>query len=104
MKAIVEIGGTQHIVEIGQEIVINRVEVPVGDDVVCDRVLGIIEDGDKVKVGKPVIEKSKVVFEVAEHIRGPKVIAFKFKKRKDYHKKKGHRQDLTRLKVKDIKV
>jgi len=102
MKAIVEIGGSQHIVEVGGEIVINRVKVPIGEDIVCDKVLGIINENTK--VGMPVIKGAKVVFEVSEHLRGPKLIAFKFRKRKDYHRKKGHRQDLTRLKVKNIEV
>ncbi|MGQ9705762.1 MAG: 50S ribosomal protein L21 [bacterium] len=100
MKAIVEISGSQYVVEIGQEIIINRVMVPIGEGIVCDRVLGIIDES--MEVGTPVVEGAKVIFEVCEHLRGPKLIAFKFRKRKDYHRKKGHRQDLTRLKVKDI--
>jgi large subunit ribosomal protein L21 len=71
--------------------------------VTLDRVLFVANEG-KFSVGAPMVDKAAVVADVVEHIRGPKLIAFKMKRRKGYHRTVGHRQELTVLKVKEIKV
>ncbi len=70
-------------------------------EVILDKVLILNEDG-KLKFGQPFIPKASVTCEVLEEIRLPKVISFKFKRRKGYHRKKGHRQSVVRLRVKSI--
>ena len=62
----------------------------------------MIGDGDKVTFGNPVVDGAKVTLEVKEHLRGPKLIVFKMKRRKRYRLKKGHRQELTKVEVKAI--
>ena len=102
MYAIVQVGGLQHRVSPGETIETNELPTPVGKQVTLDQVL-LAQDGKALHVGRPVIKGAKVVCEVASHFRGPKVIAFKFRRRESYKKTKGHRQNLTRLLVKEIK-
>lgn len=82
---------------------VESLEVKAGEPVTFDRVLLVNNDG-KVVVGTPTVPQATIVADVVEHIRGPKVIAFKLKRRKGYRKKKGHRQELTVLKIKEIKA
>ena len=102
MYAIVQVGGLQHRVSPGETIETNELPTSVGKQVTLDQVL-LAQDGKALHVGRPVLKGAKVVCEVASHFRGPKVIAFKFRRRESYKKTKGHRQNLTRLLVKEIK-
>lgn len=70
-------------------------------EVKLDKILVLSEDG-KIKVGQPFIPKASVTCEILEEVRLPKVISFKFKRRKGYKRKKGHRQTVVRLRVKSI--
>ena len=63
----------------------------------------LTSDGKKVKAGTPTVKGAKVTAEVVEHARGPKIQVFKFKRRKNYRKKTGHRQDYTEIVIKDVK-
>ncbi len=102
MYAVVDFKGTQFRVEKDQTL-----EVPflkdkeIGTEIELDRVLFLKNDNDVV-VGKPVIEKSKVIAEVIAHKKAKKIIVFKKKRRKGYEKKQGHRQNYTEIKIKDI--
>ncbi len=101
MYALVEIKGKQYKVEKGSVVTVDRLKNTVGDTVEFDSVLMTSEDGD-VKVGQPYLKGVKVRATVTEEKKGKKVIIFKFKRRKNYKKKQGHRQKYSVLKIEDI--
>jgi large subunit ribosomal protein L21 len=103
MYAVLETGGKQYRVTPGDTLEIERLAVAAGQPFTFDRVLLVNNDG-KVSVGSPTVAEASVIVDVVEHKRGPKVIAFKMKRRKGYHKTVGHRQELTVVKVKEIKA
>jgi large subunit ribosomal protein L21 len=101
MYAIIQTGGKQYRVEKGSNIYVEKLVVEPGKEVVFDSVLAI-SDGDKVKVGNPTLKGAKVLAEVLDQTKGPKVIIFKKRSKKGYKKTIGHRQSLTEVKIKDI--
>ena len=103
MYAIVEINGQQFKVEQGQELFINHLrDAEEGQNVEFDKVL-LVDNEGAVTVGAPTVEGAKVVCEVINPlVKGDKVIVFKMKRRKDYRKKNGHRQQFTEVKVKSV--
>ena len=102
MYAIVEISGKQFKVEKDKFIYTDKIQPKSGKKVEFDNVLFISEKG-KVKIGKPTIKGSKVIGEVLSQLKDDKVIVFKKKRRKGYKVKNGHRQNLTKILIKDIK-
>ena len=100
---ILETGSKQYRVSSGDTLEIERLAVEAGQPVTFDRVLLVNNDG-KLSVGAPTVANASVVADVVEHIRGEKKIAFKMKRRKGFHKTIGHRQELTVVKIKEIKV
>jgi len=102
MYAIVDISGKQFKVTQDQQIFAPKMEGDAGASVEFDNVLLVDNDG-KVKVGSPKVKGAKVTAEILEHQKGDKVIVFKKKRRKGYKVKNGHRQDYTKLLIKDIK-
>ena len=100
---ILETGSKQYRVSTGDTLEIERLAVEAGQPVTFDRVLLVNTDG-QVAVGSPMVASATVVADVVEHIRGEKKIAFKMKRRKGYHKTSGHRQELTVVKIKEIKT
>lgn len=101
MYAIIEEGGRQHKVTAGDRIRIDR-EVKDGDKTVeLDRVLLIGGEGDP-KIGAPLVKGAKVVADVIGPVKGPKIDIYKYKRRKGYHKKQGHRQKYVEVRVKSI--
>ncbi|HEU0040629.1 MAG TPA: 50S ribosomal protein L21 [Verrucomicrobiae bacterium] len=103
MYAVLETGSKQYRVAAGDTLVIERLSVEAGQSVTFDRVLLVNNEG-KVSVGSPTVSGATVVADVVEHKRGEKKLAFKMKRRKGYHKSIGHRQELTVVKVKEIKT
>ena len=101
MYAVLQTGGKQYRVEAGDLLEIELVAAEPGQPYVFDQVLLVNNEG-KVSVGSPTVSGAKVVADVVEHIRGEKKIAFKFRRRKGYHRTVGHRQELTVVKVKEI--
>jgi len=101
--AIVETSGTQLRVEPGRFYDVNRIAAEDGDEVVLDRVLFIHTDDD-VMVGQPTVAEATVVGKVMNHLRGPKIIVYKMKPKKKTRKKRGHRQELTRVMIEAIRV
>lgn len=99
--AIVEQGGKQYKAVPGATIEVDRLPLEEGATVELDRVL-LVADGDQVTVGRPTIEGAKVKATVEAHFKGPKIIVFKYKPRKRYRRKKGHRQQYTRLRIEEI--
>ena len=94
--AIIESGGKQYKVTPGQTIDVERLGVAAGSIVELDKVL-FIADGDQVTVGTPTVDKAKVIAISEGEGRGKKIIVFKYKPKRRYHKKTGHRQFYTRL-------
>ncbi len=103
MYAVLETGGKQYRVSAGDRLEVERLNVEAGQPVTFDRVLLVNQDG-KLSIGAPVVEGATVVGDVVEHKRGDKVIVWKMKRRKGYHKKQGHRQELTVVEIKEIKA
>ena len=103
MYAVLETGGKQYRVTAGDTLEIERLGVETGQSHTFDRVLLVNNDG-KVTIGAPTVPQASVVADVVEHKRGPKLIAFKMKRRKGYHRTVGHRQELTVVKIKEIKA
>ncbi len=103
MYAVLETGSKQYRVSAGDTLKIERLPIEAGKPVTFDRVLLVNADG-KVMVGSPTVTGATVVADVVEHIRGDKVVTFKMKRRKGYHKTIGHRQELTVVKVTEIKA
>lgn len=103
MYAVVETGSKQYRVAAGDTLEIERLAVEAGQPYTFDRILLVSNDG-KVSVGSPTVADASVVADVVEHKRGPKKIAFKMKRRKGYHRTVGHRQELTVVKIKEIKA
>ena len=103
MYAILETGGKQYKVSEGDTVEIERLATDAGQTVTFDRVLLVNKD-EGATVGTPVVENASVTGEVVAHKRGDKVKTFKFKRRKGYHKTIGHRQELTVVKISEIKA
>lgn len=103
MYAVLETGGKQYRVTTGDRIEIERIPVEAGQTHTFESVLLVNQDG-KVTVGSPTVSSASVVADVVEHVRGDKVITWKMKRRKGYHKKIGHRQELTVVQIKEIKT
>lgn len=103
MYAVLETGSKQYRVTAGDTVEVERLNVDAGQPVTFERVLLVNADG-KVTVGAPTVDNAAVVADVVEHIRGPKKIAFKMKRRKGYHRTVGHRQELTVVRIKEIKL
>ncbi len=103
MYAIVEINGQQFKAEAGQKLFVNHLkEVEEGQTVEFEKVL-LVDNEGAITVGAPTVEGAKVVVEVVKPlVKGDKVIVFKMKRRKDYRKKNGHRQQFTQVEVKQV--
>jgi len=103
MYAVIETGGKQYRVAPGETLEVDRLEGEPGKPLTLNRVL-LVENEGKFTVGKPTIAQASIAVDIVEHFRGEKKIAFKMKRRKGYHRTVGHRQELTRIKVGEIKV
>ncbi|HNX82134.1 MAG TPA: 50S ribosomal protein L21 [Candidatus Omnitrophota bacterium] len=103
MYAIIEVGGKQYTVEKDQLIKVEKQAGNKGDDLSLEKVL-LVSSDDKLEIGKPYIKNAAVLAEVVTQTQGPKVISFKYRRRKSSHSRNGHRQELTELKIKDIKL
>lgn len=99
MYAIIETGGKQEKVAVGDVVAIER--IPNEKSVTFDHVL-LVVDGEKLEVGQPYLPKAKVKGEVVEHFLNKKVVSFIYRRRKSSRRIVGHRQELTRVKITDI--
>ncbi len=100
MYAVIKTGGKQVRVEQGQEIYVEKLDVEAGQTVEFNEVLML--GGEKTVIGTPFVENAKVIAKVEKQGRGKKIIVFKYKVRKNYRKKQGHRQAYTKLVVESI--
>jgi len=103
LYAIIETGGKQYRVSEGDTLYVEKLPVEAGETVEIDRVLALV-DGENLKIGSPVVEGAKVVLKVVRHGRGRKIIVFKYKPKKNYRRKQGHRQAFTEVTVEKIEA
>ncbi|MHA3225602.1 50S ribosomal protein L21 [Globicatella sulfidifaciens] len=97
MYAIIKTGGKQIKVEVGQSIFVEKLDVEAGDKVTFDEV--ILVGGETTKVGAPLVEGATVEATVEKQGREKKVVTFRYRRRKDSHRKQGHRQPYTKLTI-----
>jgi large subunit ribosomal protein L21 len=102
MYAVIETGGKQYRVEVGTELEVDLMEVEPGQEITLDRVL-LVADGDESAIGQPVVADAAVSAEVVRQARGEKVISFKYRPKARSRVKKGHRQELTVLRITDVR-
>ena len=103
MYAVIETGGKQYRVELGTELEVELLDAEPGQEINLDRVL-LVVDGDKSAVGQPVVEDAAVSARVLRQDRGEKTISFKYRPKARRRVKKGHRQELTVLKITDVRL
>ncbi|MCY4213273.1 MAG: 50S ribosomal protein L21 [Gammaproteobacteria bacterium] len=103
MFAVIMSGGKQHRVTEGERLRLERLDAELGDEVVFDRVL-MVGGEDGVQVGQPLVDGSRVTAEVVAQGRGRKIRVIKFKRRKGYMRRQGHRQAYTEVRVTGIKA
>lgn len=101
MFAVIKSGGRQYKVAVGETLYVNRLPVDVGDQIRFEEVL-LISDADNTMLGTPLVSDALVLATATKQGRGPKLIVFKYKPKKRYRHKRGHRQELTFLTVDDI--
>jgi len=101
MYAVIETGGQQFKVQEGDLLKVEKLAGEVGTKVELDKVL-LVNAANGLRVGKPYVAGAKVVGMIVEHARYRKVLIYKYRRRKSYHKKQGHRQNYTRLKIEQI--
>ena len=102
MYAIIKTGGKQYRVSDGQSLRVEKLAGEVGDEVTLGDVLLVGGGEAPVRVGAPLVEGAQVKATILQHGRARKVIVYKKKRRKGYHKKQGHRQSFTELKIREI--
>ncbi len=103
MHAIIETGGKQYKVAEGDTLFIEKLPVEAGDTVTFDKVLAVL-DGDKATFGAPIVDGAKVTASVVKNGKGKKVIVFKYKPKKGYRRKQGHRQPYTKVTIGKIEA
>jgi large subunit ribosomal protein L21 len=103
MYAVLETGSKQYRVAAGDTLDIERLDAEAGQSFTFDRVLLVNNEG-QLSVGSPTVANAAIVADIVGHLRGPKTVAFKMKRRKGYHHTVGHRQELTKIRIKEIKL
>ena len=101
MFAVIKTGGKQYKVQKDDKLLVEKLEGNEGDKVTLDEVL-MVADGKTSKIGEPMLKGAKVEATVVAQTRGPKITVFKKKRRQNYRRKKGHRQDLTMIQITNI--
>ena len=101
MYAVIETGGKQYRVEVGTELEVELLDGGAGDSIAFDRIL-LIADGDAASIGRPVVANASVSGEILRRDRGEKVISFKYRPKARRRVKKGHREELTVVRISDI--
>lgn len=103
MYAVILTGGKQYRVQEGDVLFVEKLPVETEGMVELTEVLAVSKDG-QLKVGSPVVENAKVVASIVKHGKAKKIIVFKYKRKKDYRKKQGHRQPYTQIKIEKIEA
>lgn len=102
MQAVIATGGKQYRVTEGTVLKVEKLSGEPGDQIVLDQVLMVSDGEGNCKIGSPVLEGARVTAQLIEQGKEKKVVVYKYKKRKNYHKKQGHRQSYTKLVIKKI--
>ncbi len=103
MYALIETGGKQYRVEKDQVLSVEKLPQEEGESITFEKVLLVNQDGE-VKIGTPYVQGAKVTGKVVKHGRGKKIIVFKYKPKKNYKRKKGHRQPFTQVLIENIEL
>jgi large subunit ribosomal protein L21 len=103
MYAIIETGGKQYKVQEGDTIFVEKLNANEGDTVTFDRVLAVSKE-DGLVAGSPVVSGATVTAKVEKHVKGQKIIVFKYKPKKNYRRKQGHRQPYTKVVIEKIQA
>lgn len=103
MYAIIETGGKQYKVQVGDSLYIEKLTQATGESVVFDHVL-VVGQEDGLKIGAPFVDGAAVKADVVEEGKGKKIIVYKYKAKKSYHKKRGHRQPFTKVTITAIEA
>lgn len=101
MYAVIEAGGRQYRVQEKDMLMVEKLPVEAGQTVTIDKVLAL-SDGERIEIGAPFVAGARVMLRAVRHGRGRKVIVFKYKAKKNYRRKKGHRQPFTQVIVEKI--
>ncbi len=103
MYAVVSTGGKQYKVQKGETLRIEKIPGDVGGKVTLDQVL-LVADGESIRVGQPMVEKAAVQASIVEQDKAKKILVFKYKRRKRYRRKAGHRQPYTAIRIDGIEA
>ena len=103
MLAVIKTGGKQYIVAPGQKIKVEKLDKKEGSEMAFNEVL-LLEKSNHLEIGTPLVVGAKVMAKVLSHGKGEKVIAYKYKAKKRYHRKKGHRQAYTELEITSLET
>jgi len=103
MFAVIKTGGKQYRVQEGDVLEVEKLDYEVGQQIEFKDVL-LVEAEDRTLIGTPLVDKARVVAVVLEHFKGDKVIVFKKKRREQYKRKKGHRQQLSKVRIEKIQL
>lgn len=103
MYAVVATGGKQYKVQEGQTLKVEKLPGQIGEPITFDQVL-LVADGEEVNIGTPVVDKAAVTGHIVEQGKAKKVVVFKYKRRKRYRRKQGHRQQFTAVKIDSIQA
>ncbi|WP_462137447.1 50S ribosomal protein L21 [Candidatus Mycalebacterium sp.] len=104
MQAVIRTGNRQYLVKSGDVVEIEKIAGSPGDLIGFDDVLMVSDGEGEAKVGAPIVEGAEVKGEIVGQVKGKKIIVFKFKRRKKYRRKAGHRQKYTSVRITDIKM
>jgi large subunit ribosomal protein L21 len=103
MHAVIRTGGKQYRVAQGQDIKVEKLKAGVGDSVVFDQVL-LTAEGESVRIGQPYLENTRVMGRVKRHGKNKKIVVFKYKKRKNFRRTRGHRQEYSLVSIEGIEA
>ncbi|MFA4888646.1 MAG: 50S ribosomal protein L21 [Candidatus Omnitrophota bacterium] len=103
MYAVIEVGAKQYVIKKGDSIEVEKLDIEAGKEITLEKVL-LVSDDKKVEIGQPYLLHAKVLALAQGQIKGEKTIAFKYRRRKSSHWTKGHRQQFTLLKIKEISL
>jgi large subunit ribosomal protein L21 len=101
--AIIETGGKQYKVTTGDTVLVEKLDAAQDEEVVIEKVL-LVAEGENVQIGQPYVAGAKVTAKVEGQLLGPKIRGFKFRAKKNYRKRYGHRQPYTRLRIESIEA
>ncbi|MDD3364452.1 MAG: 50S ribosomal protein L21 [Syntrophomonas sp.] len=101
MYAVIQTGGKQYKVAEGEILKVEKLAGEAGDKLTLDQVL-MVKDENGIKIGAPLVKDARITVEVIEQGRAKKIVVYKYKKRKNYRRKQGHRQSYTKIKIEKI--